>query len=276
MTDDWRDEATRRAKAELIDTTVPNPARVADYLGGGRDNFAADRRVVRATVAVAPVVAAIVPAVRAFHQRAVRYLAAEAGVRQFLDVGPGLATSGRTHEVAQSVDPDCRIVYASSDPMVLTHARALTKSTPTGTIDCVDAHIRDPGAVVAGARRTLDFGRPVAVLLLSTSTLSFVADTAAAAAQVSALVTAVPAGSYIAVYHQASDLHPAMLTAVRRWNQMSPQRITHRSRAEVASLVAGLDLVPPGLVPVCEWRPEPGDPRFDDVVPVYGLVGRKP
>ncbi|WP_300610743.1 SAM-dependent methyltransferase, partial [Trebonia sp.] len=250
MSDDWRDEATRRAKAELIDTTVPNIARAANYLGGGRDNFEADRKAMRAMIAVAPVVAAIVPAVRAFHQRAVRYLADEAGVRQFLDVGPGLATSGRTHEVAQSVDPRCRIVYASSDPMVLTHARALTKSTPAGTIDCVDAHIRDPRAVVAGARRTLDFGQPVAVLLLSTSTLSFIADTGAAAAQVSALVTAVPSGSYIAVYHQASDLHPAMRAAARRWNHLSRQQVTHRSRPEVASLVDGLELVPPGLVPV--------------------------
>ncbi len=276
MMDDWREDTTRRARAELIDTAVPDAARAADYLNGGRDNFEADRRAVRAMTAVAPVVAAIVPAVRAFHRRVVRYLVTEAGVRQLIDVGPGLAQSGRTHEVAQSADPRCRIVYASSDPMVLAHSRALTRSTRAGVIDCVDAHIRDPAAIMAGARRTLDFGQPVAVLLLSTSTLSFVADTAAAAAQVSALVSAIPPGSYIALYHQASDLYPAMREAARRWNQVSPQLVTHRSRDEVASFVAGLELVPPGLVPVCDWRPAPGDPRFDDVVPVYTVAARKP
>ncbi len=276
MTDDWRDDATRRARAGLIDTTVPSAVRAADYLDGGHDNFDADRRAVRAMIAVAPVIAMVVPALRAFHHRVVRYLVVEAGVRQFLDIGAGLATQGLTHHVAQSLDPTCRIVYVSSDPMVLTHTRALAKSTPSGTVDFVDAHIRDLDAIVAAARATLDLRQPVAVMLLSTSVLALIRDTRVAAAAVSALVARLVPGSYVAIYHQASDMNPMVRAANRRWNRLSSQEIVLRSRGEVASLVAGLELVPPGLVPVCEWRPAPGDPSFDDVIPLYGVVGRKP
>lgn len=276
MRDDQWNEAGRWARAELIDATLPNAARVGDYMGGGRDNFEADRKAVRAMIAVAPVVATMVPAARAFHHRMVRYLAAEAGVRQFLDVRSSLATSGRTHEVAQAVDPRCRVVYVSDDPMVLTHTRALSKSAPGGAISCLDADLRDCGAIVTGARATLDFSRPVAVLLCSVSGLSFIAHGAAAAAAVSALAAAVPSGSYVALYHPGSDLHPAYLEAVRRWNVLSPHPITPRSRQEVASLVAGLELVPPGVVPICDWQPAPGDPRFDEVVPLHGVLARKP
>ena len=276
MLDDWPNEATRRARAALIDTTLANPARAADHLGGGRDNFEADRKAVRAMIAAAPVVAALVPAARAFHHRVVRYLAAEAGVRQFLDVSAGLAASDRTHEVAQAIDPRCRVVYVSSDPMVLTHAQALMKSAPGGAISCLDADVRDCGAIVTGARATLDFSRPVAVLLLSVSGLSFIADRAAAAAAVSALAAAVPSGSYVALYHPGSDLHPAYPLAIRRWNQLSSHPITPRSRQEVASLVAGLELVPPGVVPICHWRPASSDPRSEEVVPFHGVAARKP
>jgi len=276
MPDDWWNEAKRRDRAELIDASKANLVRVGDYMGGGRDNFEADRKAVRAMIAVAPVVTTIVPAARAYHHRVVRYLTAEAGVRQFLDVSAGSATSGRTHEVAQAIDPRCRVVYVSSEPMVLTHARALMNSAPEGAISCLDADIRDGGAIVTGARATLDFSRPVAVLLLSVSGLSYIADTAAAAAAVSALAAAVPSGSYVALYHPGSDLHPAYRQAVRRWNQLSPHPITARSRQEVASLVAGLELVPPGVVPICDWQPAPSDPRFEEVVPFYGVVARKP
>lgn len=272
---DWWADPARRLRAELIDPSAANPARTADFLDGGRDNFEADRKAARSMMAAAPVVRVIVPAARAFHHRMVRYLVAEAGVRQFLDIGAGLATSGRTHQLAQSADPRCRIVYADIDPMVLSHARALTNSAPEGAVGYVDAHIGNPGAIVAGAAATLDFGKPVAVMLLSTSTLAFIADTAAAAASVSALAAAVPSGSYVGLYHQASDLDPALHAGIRRWNKMSAQPITLRSRAEVALLVAGLVPVPPGLVPITEWRPEPDDPRYDRVVPVYGVLARK-
>src|SRR5215469_12804555 len=163
--DDWGQDCTRRAKAALVDTTVANPARVGDYLCGGRDNFEADRRAVRIMRQASSAAAAITPAARAFRQRAVRYLAAEAGIRQFLQIGTGMATSGDTHEVAQSIDPDCRIIYADSDPAVLAHGRALMRSSRAGAVGYVDADVREIGEIVAGARPTLDFGRPVAVLL---------------------------------------------------------------------------------------------------------------
>jgi S-adenosyl methyltransferase len=273
--DDWREDETRRAKAALIDTTMPNAARVVHYLYGGQNHFEADRKAARGLLAAAPVVGTIAPAVRAFQQRVLRYLVAEAGIRQFLDIGTGLPLVGNTHEVAQSLVPECRIVYVDDDPMVLAHARALMKSAPGGAIGYVDADIGDPGAIVADARATLDFGQPVAVMLLFT--LAYVKDTATAAAVVSSLVAAVPSGSYVAIYHLASDLDPTLEEAVGQWNKMmSAQRITLRSRSQVADLVAGLELVPPGLVPVSEWRPEPTDPRFEDIIPVHGVVARKP
>jgi hypothetical protein len=225
--------------------------------------------------AVAPVVAGIGPAVRAFQQRVLRFLVAEAGIRQFLDIGTGLPLVGDTHEVTQSLVPECRIAYVDNDPMVLSHARALMKSAPSGAVGHVDADVRDPAAIVAGARDTLDFGQPVAVMLLFT--LAYIQDYAEAAAAVSSLVAAVPSGSYIAMYHLASDLYPALDEAARQWNKLMPaQPITLRSRSEVAGLVAGLDLVPPGLTRVTEWRPDPGDPSFGHLVPVHGIAACKP
>jgi hypothetical protein len=275
MVDDWGEDATRRAKASLIDTTVPNAARVTDYLYGGQNNFEADRRAARTLAAMAPVVTAIAPAVRAFHDRVLRFLVTGAGIRQFLDIGTELPLVGNTHEVAQALAPESRIAYVDNDPMVLSHARALMKSAPGGAVGYVDADVRDPGAIVAGAAATLDFSQPVAVLLLFT--LAFVEDTAEAARVMSSLMAAVPSGSYAAVYHLASDLSPELEEAAMEWNKLMPsQPITLRSRSEFARLMAGLDPVSPGLVPVTEWRPAATDPRFDRTVPVYGIVARKP
>jgi hypothetical protein len=274
MADRWLLDSTRRAKAALIDTTMPNWARVGDALIGGRDNFEADRKAVRMLAAAAPVVSAIPIAARAFRQRVVRYLVAEAGIRQFLDVGTSLAMSGNTHEVAQSLAPDCRVVYIDSDPMVLAHARAQLASAPGGAVAALDANPKDPAAILAAAAGTLDLGRPVAILLMAT--LSFVLDDAAASRIVRSLAGAATAGSHVALYHQASDLDPAMSVAAGRWNAMSGRRVTLRSRAQLTGLLSGLDPVPPGLVPVTEWRPAPDDPRFERLVPVYGAVARKP
>jgi S-adenosyl methyltransferase len=272
--DDWRHDATRRAKVALINTTTPNGARVGDYLYGGPNNFEADRKAARTLIAAAPATTTIAPAARAFHQRVVRYLVSEAAVRQFLDIGTSLTVSGSTHEIAQDAVPESRIVYVDSDPMVLAHGRALMTSTAAGAIGFVDADIHDPDAIVADARATLDFGRPVAVMLLST--LAAISDNATAAAVVSSLAAAIPSGSYLALYHVASDLDPAMPLAAREWTKMTAQPVTLRSRTEIARLVADLDPVPPGLVPISEWRPAPTDPRFEDLVPVHGVVARKP
>ena len=179
MIDDRQLDATRRAKAERIDTAVPNPARVADFLNGGRNNFEADRRAARAMLAAAPAIAAVVPAVLAFHQRAVRFLALEAGIRQFLDVGTGIPGVETSRDIAQAVDPACRVVYVDNDPMVLSYVRAFSRSTSQGAIAALDAKLTDPAALLAGAAATLDFRQPVAVLL--PSTLPFIPSTARAA-----------------------------------------------------------------------------------------------
>jgi hypothetical protein len=182
---------------------------------------------------------------------------------------------GNTHEVTQSLVPECRIAYVDDDPMVLSHARALMKSAPGGAVGYIDADVRDPDAIIEGARATLDLSQPAAVMLLFT--LAYVQDDAEAAAVVSALMAAFPSGSYVAIYHLASDVDPALEDAAREWNKLMPaQPITLRSRAEVAGLTAGLDPVPPGLAPVTQWCPDPDDRVFDQLVPVHGIVARKP
>ncbi len=273
MADGWLLDSTRRAKAALIDTTMPNWARVGDALTGGRDNFEVDRKAVRMLAAAVPYVAAIPVAARAFRQRVVRYLVTEAGIRQFLDVGTSLAMAGNTHEIAQSLAPDCRVVYVDNDPMVLAHARAQLASAPGDAVVALDANPRDPAAILAAAAETLDLDRPIAILLMAT--LSFVLDDAAAARILRSLAGAVPAGSHVSLYHQASDLDPAMSVAAARWNAMSGRHVTLRSRAQLKGLLSGLDLVPPGIMPVTDWRPAPDDPRFERLVPVYGAVARK-
>jgi SAM-dependent methyltransferase len=274
MIDDWQLDAIRKTKARRIDTAVPNPARVADFLNGSRNNFEADRRAARTMLATAPALAAIVPAVLAFHQRAVRFLAREAGIRQFLDVGAGLPGADSSRDIAQSVDPACRVVYVDNDPMVLSYVRAFSRSTAQGAIAALEAKLTDPAALLAGAAATLDFRRPVAVLL--PSTLPFIPSAARAAAVMSALLAALSPGSYVALCHLASDLDPALRAGADYWNRMSPQQVILRSRAEVARLVAGLDLVAPGLVPVSEWRPASGGARPDGPAPVYAVLARKP
>ena len=287
MSDEGDRGVPRRVRPGLIDVTVPNGARAADFLHGGRDNFAADRKAARAVTASAPAAERIPAEARAFRHRVIRYLVAEAGVRQFLDIGTGLVPPGATHEVAQAIGPGSRIVYTESDPMVLARAQALTRGAPGGTVSCVDGDITDVDAIVASALETLDPREPVAVLLLST--LAHVPTTIAAARAVSALMAAVPPGSHVVIYHLANDLDPAMPAAARRWNQTTPRPITLRSRADVLSLVSGLELVPPGVVPVAEWRQDLGAPAGRDPaaasqasaaglagpVPVHGVVARK-
>ena len=274
MIDDRRLDAVRRAGAARVDTAVPNAARVADFLNGRRNNFEADRRAARVVLAAAPAVAAVVPAVLAFHQRAVRFLAREAGIRQFLDVGTGIPGVETSRDIAQAVDPACRVVYVDSDPVVLSYVRAFSRSTSQGAIAALEGKLTDPAALLAGAGVTLDLRRPVAVLV--PSTLAFIPAAADAAAAVSALLAALPGGSYLALCHVASDLDPALGAGVDQWNRMSSLRCTLRSRAEVAGLTAGLELVEPGLVPVNQWRPASGGTRPDPPVPAYAVLARKP
>jgi hypothetical protein len=287
MSDEGDRGVPRRVKPDLIDVTVPNGARAADFLHGGRDNFAADRKAARALTASAPAAGRIPEEARAFRHRAMRYLVAEAGIRQFLDIGTGLVPPGATHEAAQAIDPGSRIVYTDSDPTVLSRAQALTRSAPGGTVSHVDGDIADVDAILASALAILDLREPVAVLLLST--LSHVPTTIAAGRAVSSLMAAVPSGSHTVIYHLASDLDPALPAAVRHWNKTTPRPITLRSRADVLSMVSGLELVPPGVVPVAEWRQDLAAPAGQDPsaapaaagaglagpVPLHGVVARK-
>jgi hypothetical protein len=282
MSDEGDRQVPRRVKPSLIDVTVPNAARAADYLYGGRDNFAADRKAVSAVAASAPAVERIPAEARAFRHRVLRYLVAEAGVTQFLDIGTGLVPPGATHEFAQSMDPASLIVYTESDPMVRSHAQALISPAKSGSVSCVDGDIADADAIVASALPTLDLTRPVAVLLLST--LAHVPTTIAAARAVSALMAGVPSGSYAVIYHLANDLDPAMPAAARHWNKTTPKPITLRSRTDVLILVSGLELIAPGVVPVTEWRPDlagatgqaPPGTQADAGTPAAGRAGAVP
>jgi hypothetical protein len=274
VTDDARLIPVLRAAVPRIDTSMANVARAWNYMVGGKDNFEADRVAARQLMEVAPVIRIAAPSSRAFLARVVRYLAGEAGIRQFLDVGTGLPTAGSTHEVAQSVVPESRVVYVDNDPVVLTHARALLTSAPQGVTSYIDADARDPDAIIAEAGATLNFSEPVAVIMVDL--LNFIEDDDVARAAVSVLTRAVPSGSYLAIMHPASDLDPALPEAEQRWNQLAAQRVRLRSRAEVAGFMAGLELVEPGLVTVPEWRPEPGDPAPGQLIPLYGAVARKP
>jgi SAM-dependent methyltransferase len=273
MIEDGRFGASHRPRADQIDTAVPNPARVADFLNGGRNNFEADRRTAQTMLTIAPAIASIVPFVLDFHQRAVRFLALEAGIRQFLDVGTGLAGAETGRDLVQAIDPGCRVVHVDNDPMVLTHLRTFSNSAAEGAFAALDAKLTDPAALLAGAAETLDFREPAAVLL--PSSLPFIDGAERAAAIVSALLAPLAAGSYLALCHVASDLDPAVEAGVDYWNRISAPHFTLRSRAEVAALVTGLDLVEPGLVAVNEWRPEPGQPDGNRPVPVYAVVARK-
>jgi hypothetical protein len=278
----WRIVAEEQADSRLapgvdraaeIDTTVAHPARVYDYWLGGKDNFAADREAAERVLAVTPGLRFRVRANRAFLARAVRYLAAEAGIRQFLDIGTGIPSANNTHEVAQAVAPESRIVYVDNDPIVLTHARALLASGPEGSIQYIDGDVRDVAAILRAAARTLDFTRPIALMLLGI--LHLIQDAEAPYQIVAGLMDALPTGSYLAISHPASDIHPGQAEAQKRYNERVSTPQTLRTRAEVSRFFDGLDLVPPGVVYVHTWRPEPADIGPADGVSAYGGVARK-
>jgi hypothetical protein len=256
-----------------IDTSVAHPARVYDYWLGGKDNFAADREAAERVLAVTPGLRFRVRANRAFLARAVQYLAGEAGIRQFLDIGTGIPSANNTHEVAQTIAPDARIVYADNDPIVLAHARALLASGPHGTTQYVHGDVREPAAILQAAAQTLDLTQPTALMLLGI--LHLIQDSEDPYKIVAALMDALPPGSYLAISHPASDIHPGQAEAQRRYNERVSTPQTLRTRDEVAGFFTGLELVPPGLVYVHTWRPGPGDIAPVDAASAYGGVARK-
>jgi S-adenosyl methyltransferase len=259
--------------APPFDTSVAHQARIYDYLLGGKDNYAADRAASEAVLEIYPEMAFNARANRAFLGRVVRYLAGEAGIRQFLDIGTGIPTAANTHQVAQEIAPRSRVVYVDYDPIVLAHARALLTSDGAGATDYIHADLRDAGAILGRAAQLLDFGKPVAVMLIAI--LHAIPDSDDPQAIVARLMDALPPGSHVAISHIAADLID-METRSGLDNladQMIQQDFTFRTGEQVARFFDGTDLVAPGIVQVEEWRPEPGDPAGRSAV--WGAVGRK-
>ena len=258
-----------------IDTSVAHPARIYNYWLGGKENFAADREAGDLVLASRPGLRESVQANRAFLVRVVRLLAGELGIRQFLDIGTGIPTANNTHQVAQEAAPDARVVYVDNDPIVLAHARALLTGSDLGATAYLDADLRDTGALLEQAAKTLDFGQPVAIMLLGV--LHLISDEEDPWGIVARLVGAVPSGSYLVITHPASDLIPeTQQEASRRYNQNVATHQTLRSRAEVARFFDGLELLEPGLEQWHLWRPDPGDPAPADLKSGHSGVARKP
>ncbi|WP_030758724.1 SAM-dependent methyltransferase [Streptomyces griseus] len=257
---------------DRIRTDIAHNARVWNYWLGGKDNYPVDRAVGDQVTSFYPSIGEVARADRAFLGRAVTRLARAEGVRQFLDIGTGLPTADNTHEVAQRIAPDARIVYVDNDPIVLTHARALLTSAPEGVTEYVDADAHEPEKVLAGAGEVLDLSRPVAVLMLGL--LNFVMDTDEARSIVRTLMAAVPSGSHLVLTHPTLDPElggEGNVAAMAFWNENATPPITARTREEFASFFDGLELLDPGIVSCARW----GAPEAAAVAQ-FGAVGRKP
>ncbi len=274
MADERREGAAPEGEVPgpAFDTRVAHLARVYNYWLGGKDNFAADRKAGDQALQAFPMLAYSVRANRAFLARVVRVLAVKHGIRQFLDIGTGIPTADNTHEVAQSVAPDSRIVYVDNDSIVLSHARALLSSSPEGACDYVDADLRDTKTILDQAARTLDFSQPVAVMLIAI--LHCIPDSDDPYGIVAQLLDGVPSGSYLALSHPAKDIggegHSEMH---RRVNPLLSAPMTLRTKAEITGFFDGTELLEPGVVVAAEWRP---DSELEARTPasVWGGVGR--
>ena len=276
MSGDWSQSSpgTSGPAPSDLDTSVPHIARVYDYWLGGKDNFAVDREAAEQVIEAYPGILRDVRAQRAFLSNAVSYLAGVAGIRQFLDIGTGIPTANNTHEVAQAVEPGCRVVYVDNDPMVLTHARALLVGVTAPTA-YVDADLRDTGKVLAEAAQLLDFSKPVAVMLISV--LHLIPDEDDPHAIVTRLMDAVPSGSWLALSHPARDVHPQQVTeAASRFNQLARAKATLRTQAEILRFFDGLELLEPGLVQIHQWRPGLAAPGRRQEAAGYCGLARKP
>lgn len=253
---------------DLIDTDVPQTARIWNYLLGGTDNYPVDRAVGDQITATLPHFGEHARLSRKFHGRVVRHLVREAGLRQFLDVGTGLPTAGNTHQVAQAAAPESRIVYVDSDPLVKVHADQLLTSTPEGATDFLHADLRDPDAILRGAGRTLDLEKPVGVLLMGI--LGHVESDDEARQLIAGLLDPLPVGSCFAMY-DGGDTSADVREASRIWNESANPKYHLRSPERIAALFAGLELVEPGVVTVTRWHPDADAPEIDQ----FGAVGRK-
>ncbi|MGA4837684.1 SAM-dependent methyltransferase [Streptomyces sp. G45] len=257
-----------------IDTSVPHSARIWNYWVGGKDHYEVDRAAADQVKRVFPGIVDDARHSRAFLARAVRHLAGEAGIRQFLDVGTGLPTADNTHEIAQRVAPESRIVYVDNDPLVLVHAQALLTSRPEGACDYIEADVRASDQILAGAAKTLDFDRPVGLMMLGI--LGNIPDYDDALAALGRLLDALPRGSYLVV-NDGTTTHAQRNEAVRQYNEDSgsPHPYTNRSPEQIAAYFDGLTLVEPGVVPTSQWRPDDQGPEHSTDVAVLCGVGRK-
>jgi len=281
MSDCCPEQTTSRAPRDVstsrrFSPETAHPARVYAYWLGGKDHYPADRAAAEEVAACRPQVVAGARANRAFLYRVVRYLAGERGIRQFVDIGPGLPAPGNTHEVAQAIASQARVVYVDNDPLVLAHARALLTSTSEGACDVIPADLRNPEVILKGAARTLDFTQPTAVLLVAV--LHFLSDPDDPRGVVEILAGALAPGSLVAVSHLTSDFAPEQVGAgVAAYNALVPAGITARTHTQVTALFGGLSLVAPGVVPVSEWRPEHAPARgvSPDVYAGLAATGRR-
>jgi len=261
--------------SDRLDISRPHPARVYDFLLGGKDNFESDRAFAEQMIAAYPEAKEAALANRAFMRRAVAWMAHEAGIRQFIDLGTGLPTSPNLHEVVQGIAADSRVVYVDNDPLVLAHARALLVGTPEGATAYVDADVRDPVRILAGADEVLDLSRPVG--LTSIALLHYVTDADDAYAIMAGLMAALPSGSCLAITHGTHDLVSAdRRERMERLWAASPVASQVRDRSEVERFFAGLGLVEPGVVPITEWHPDEDDRAGFADMAFYGGLAIKP
>lgn len=258
-----------------IDTTRPHTARIWNYWTGGKDNYLVDREAGDQIRKLHPGIGDYALADRLFLGRAVHHLAADVGIRQFLDIGTGLPSANNTHEVAQRAAPEARIVYVDNDPLVLAQARALLVGTPEGRTDYLDADLRDVDTVLERAAATLDFSQPVALMLLGV--VIFIEDDEESYGIVHRLMDALPAGSHLVLSHTiTSPAMPDVDAAVAFWNEHGTPRLTQRTPQQLTRYFDGLDMLEPGLVSCSRWRPEAAGGEEPDEVAMFGGVGRKP
>ncbi|AWW36211.1 MULTISPECIES: SAM-dependent methyltransferase [Streptomyces] len=259
---------------ERINTTQPHTARIWNYWLGGKDNYEVDRAAGDQIRQLHPGIGDYARADRLFLGRAVRHLVSDVGIRQFLDIGTGLPTADNTHEVAQRIAPDTRIVYVDNDPLVLAHARALLTSTPEGSTDYLDEDLRNVDAILEHAAKSLDLSRPVALMLLGV--VIFVPDDEDPYALVRQLVDRLPAGSHLVLSHTVtSPAMPDVDEAVKFWNEHGTPKLTQRTPEQVTRFFDGLDLLEPGVVSCSRWRPDGADGAEPEEVAMFGGVARK-
>ena len=262
------------SEAPAFDTSVAHSARVYDYWLGGNDNYAADRAAGEQVIEIRPAIRTEVRANRAFLGRAVRFLAQDAGIRQFLDIGTGLPSANNTHEVAQSVAPDSRVVYVDNDPIVLAHARALLTSAPEGVTAYLDADMRDPDTILGTAAQTIDLTRPVAIMMVAV--LHHVPDSDDPYGIVARFREAAVAGSYLVISHPAKDIQAEKVAEVsRRYNASVATGQTRRTGDEVTAFFGDWEILEPGVTQTVLWRPD-GPTGLAEPVPMWAGVARKP